>query len=49
MNREDLIKEATKIYGEKYHKVIEKAFKERWIDYASYKGKRRHFLACRFI
>lgn len=39
-NAEDLIKEATKIYGEKYHKVIEKAFKERWIDYASYKGKR---------
>ena len=39
-NAEDLILESTKIYGEKYHKVIEKAFKERWIDYASYKGKR---------
>lgn len=37
---EKLIEDATKIYGEKYHNIIKKAFKERWIDYVSYKGKR---------
>ena len=34
-----LIGEATKIYGEEYHDIIEKAFEEKWIDYCSYKGK----------
>ena len=34
-----LIGEATKIYGEEYHAIIEKAFEEKWIDYCSYKGK----------
>lgn len=37
---EMLIGEATKIYGDEYHNVIEKAFKDRWIDYCSYKGKK---------
>jgi len=36
---QDLILDATKIYGEKYHKIIKKAFNERWVDYGSYKGK----------
>ncbi len=36
----DLIINATKIYGEKYNNIIKKAFKDRWIDYGSYKGKR---------
>lgn len=35
-----LISEATKIYGDEYHQIIEKAFDEQWIDYGSYKGKR---------
>lgn len=34
-----LIGEATKIYGEEYHDIIEKAFEEKWVDYCSYKGK----------
>lgn len=34
-----LIGEATKIYGEEYHDIIEKAFDEKWVDYCSYKGK----------
>lgn len=34
-----LIGEATKIYGEEYHTIIEKAFNEKWVDYCSYKGK----------
>lgn len=34
-----LIGEATKIYGEEYHDIIEKAFNEKWVDYCSYKGK----------
>src|SRR5574344_152933 len=37
---EDLISEATKIYGEEYHNLILKAFNEHWIDYGSYKGKK---------
>ena len=37
---EGLITEATKIYGKKCNDIIKKAFKERWIDYGSYKGKR---------
>lgn len=37
---EMLITESTKIYGEEYQNIIKKAFKERWIDYASYKGKK---------
>jgi oligoendopeptidase F len=39
-NANDLISEATKIYGEEYHNIILKAFKERWIDWGSYKGKK---------
>lgn len=35
-----LISEATKIYGKEYNDVINLAFKDRWIDYASYKGKK---------
>ena len=34
-----LIGEATKIYGDEYHNIIEKAFDEKWVDYCSYKGK----------
>ena len=34
-----LISESTKIYGEEYHDIIEKAFNEKWVDYCSYKGK----------
>jgi oligoendopeptidase F len=37
---QELIMEATKIYGNKYHNIIKKAFAESWIDYGSYKGKR---------
>lgn len=34
-----LIGEATKIYGDEYHNIIEKVFDEKWVDYCSYKGK----------
>jgi len=36
---QDIIKEVTKIYGEEYSKVIDRAFKERWIDVYPCQGK----------
>ena len=35
-----LITEATNVYGKRYNDIINKAFKERWIDFGSYQGKK---------
>lgn len=37
---QDLVTNATKILGSEYNEIIKKIFKERWIDYCSYKGKK---------
>ena len=37
---QDLVTNVTKILGSEYNEIIKKIFKERWIDYCSYKGKK---------
>ena len=37
---QDLIIDATNIYGQKYNDIIKRAFKENWVDYGSYQGKK---------
>lgn len=36
----DLIFEATKYFGEDYHRILQKARDERWVDYYTHTGKR---------
>lgn len=43
---EDYVYSATKILGEDYSKYLKQGFKDRWIDYATYKGKRSGGYCC---